>query len=249
MYNTDCYYAIGTSIGFIPQNLSLSKARSCSDVPNAAHLSVLYHLPMMKSNGALSKVTNGWWLGNIVTIQQGFPFTPVVAQDRSLSGVITQSNATPPTLNTVATTATYSGTPYNFIPYDPSTVIIGKPTQWFNPLMFGEAQLGNIGNAPRDFLRGPGVGSWDFSVVKDTKIGFLGESGNLEFRAETFNILNRPNFGPPTNTAFGGTLAACGPAPVNGAGCNNQAPFATAGQITTTSTKSRQIQLALKLIF
>ncbi len=249
MYNTDCYYAIGTSIGFVPQNLSLSKGPSCSDVPNAAHFSILYHFPVMKSNGFLSKVSNGWWMGNIVTIQQGFPFTPVVAQDRSLSGVITQSNATPPTLNTVATSATISGTTYNFIPYNASTVITGNPNQWFNPMMFGEAQLGTIGNAPRDFLRGPGQSDWDFSVVKDTKVGYLGEAGNLEFRAEMFNILNHPNFGPPTNTAFGGTLAACGTAPVNGPGCNNQAPFATAGQITTTSTKSRQIQLALKLIF
>ena len=249
MYNTDCFYAIGVSIGFVPQNLSLSRGPSCSDVPNAAHFSILYHFPVMKENGFLSKVTNGWWMGNIVSIQQGFPFTPVVAQDRALGGVITQSNATPPTLNTTSTTPTIGGTTYNFIPYNASTVITGNPNQWFNPLMFGEAQLGTIGNAPRDFLRGPGQGDWDFSVVKDTKIGYLGEAGNLEFRAEMFNILNRPNFGPPNNTVFGGTLAACGAAPVNGAGCNNQSPFATAGQITTTSTKSRQIQLALKLIF
>jgi hypothetical protein len=270
MYNTDCGNgAFGTAVGNNPYNLVLNKAVSCQDVPQSMHLSVLYHLPTLKSEGALSKVTNGWWMGNIVTINGGFPFTPLVSQDRSFSGVITQSNATYANLNTAAniaatTTANpgfvainnpQTGTPYNWIPFDPNTVILGTPTNWFNPLMFGQQQLGTEPNTPRDTLRGPGVGDWDLSINKDTKLGFLGEQGALQFRAEIFNLLNRANFGPPSNSVFSGVLTNSGAGGNMGGniqaptGSNASKPFGTVGQITTTSTKSRQIQLALKVVF
>ena len=69
-------------------------------------------------------------------------------------------------------------------------------------------------------------------MAKDTKMGFLGEQGNLEFRAEIFNILNRANFGPPNSTVFAGTLAASTAAggniqAPNGANASNQ--YGTAG--------------------
>src|SRR5258708_27879462 len=126
--------------------------------------------------------------------------------------------------------------------------------------MFGEAPLGHIGDSPRDILRGAGVGSWNFSINKDTKLGLLGEQGSLEFRAEMFNLLNRANFGPPANVVFSGTTAFNNGAvntPNSSAGGNIQSPnaasaanpFGNVGQITTTSTTSRQIQLALKIIF
>jgi len=65
---------------------------------------------------------------------------------------------------------------------------------WFNPLMFRLEPAGFLGDASRDMLRGPGMGTWNFSLSKDTPLRFLGEAGALEFRAETFNILNRANF-------------------------------------------------------
>jgi hypothetical protein len=274
MYNTDCGNgAFGTAVGTNPFNLALNRAPSCADVPHSMHASVLYHLPNLKSSGFATKLTNGWLITNIATVVQGFPFTPLVGQDRSFSGVITQSNNTPPNLNTTSYTATYptigGGTyTYNYVPYNPSTVITGDPNHWFNPLMFNEGPLGTIGNAPRDILRGPGVGQWDFSIVKDTKLGFLGEQGSVQFRAEIFNVLNRANFGIPSNVVFAGSIAKAlsgnnlptinGAAQANGqiggpiqpptaASLTN--PLGNVGQITTTSTRSRQIQLALKFIF
>ena len=263
MYNTDCGNgAFGTAVGNNPYNLSQDKGLSCQDVPQSMHMSLLYHLPNLKSGGALAKVTNGWWMGNTVTITQGFPFTPLVSQDRSFSGVITQSNQTYANLNAAAVSAIANpaGGTYNWIPFDPKTVITGNPVNWFNPLMFGEQPLGTEPNTPRDFLRGPGVGTWNFSINKDTKLGFLGEQGSLQFRAEFFNLLNRANFGPPSNVVFSGTTAfnASAPNTLNSsAGGNIQTPNAASatnplgsvGQITTTSTSSRQIQLALKIVF
>lgn len=58
------------------------------------------------------------------------------------------------------------------------------------------------------------------------------EGGSLEFCAELFNILNHPSFGMPNNTVFTGANIS-----------------SIAGVITNMATKSRQIQLALKLAF
>ena len=265
MYNTDCG-GTGSAVGDVPSNLKLDKGLSCFDLPQSVHFNLLYHFPTISSNRGLAKILNGWWVGSIVSVQQGFPYSVLVSTERSLDGVQIAQNpgdranliTTPSSFTTSlpltpgsATTQPYT---YNFIPFNPQTVVTGNPNNWFNPLMFGLNPLGTLGNSARDILRSPGLGSWDFSLVKDTKIGFLGEAGNLEIRAEVFNVLNRPNFGYPSGVAYtgattnltGGLNGLQNEAPTGASIAN---PFGTAGQITQTTTSSRQIQLALKLIF
>ena len=110
-------------------------------------------------------------------------------------------------------------------------VILGTPSQWFNPAAFlaPPANSGFWGNASRDSLSGPGLATWDFSALKDTT---LHERLTLQFRAELFNLLNRANFNTPNLIVFT-------PSGVSG----------TAGAITSTSTTSRQVQFALKLLW
>jgi hypothetical protein len=50
------------------------------------------------------------------------------------------------------------------------------------------------GNLQRNALRGFGATQWDLAVHRDFPIK---ESLRLQFRAELFNVLNHPNFGPP----------------------------------------------------
>ena len=89
-------------------------------------------------------------------------------------------------------------------------------------------------------LRGPGFATLDFSVVKDTPVGFLGEAGKLVFRAEFFNLLNRANFAPPENRVFGG----------NPRNATDEADLSeNAGTIDGIVGTSRQIQFALRLEF
>src|SRR5579862_4731057 len=110
-------------------------------------------------------------------------------------------------------------------------VILGTPAQWFNPAAFLQppANSGFYGNLGRDTLTGPGLFDWDFSAVKDTR---LRERTTLQFRAEFFNILNHTNFNTPNLITF--TPSGVSP---------------TAGAINNTSTTSRQVQFALKLLW
>jgi hypothetical protein len=93
-----------------------------------------------------------------------------------------------------------------------------------------------LGTGGRNEVYGPGLVNFDFSATKDTKIR---ENLSLQFRAEVFNIFNRANFNPPlaNNTIF------------NSDGSQNGAGNGTAAPLDSTSTSSRQIQFALKLIF
>jgi hypothetical protein len=155
---------------------------------------------------------------------------------------------------------------YQPIVYNPNTVITGDPNQWFNPAMFSLppvtpspaaeqaacggsvanpcAFIGQLGTAGRNILSGPPERDWDFSIVKQTKLGFLGEGGMLEFRAEFFNILNHTNFSGDqlrTNIFNGGT-GSLGPF--------SEAPKATAGLVQKQLENNQwQIQFALRLEF
>jgi hypothetical protein len=90
-----------------------------------------------------------------------------------------------------------------------------------------------MGNSGRNSVYGPGLVNFDFSLVKNNYIRKISETFNVQFRAEFFNIFNRPNFGPPIDNS-------------NILNQNGTA-VAGAGAMDNTTTDSRQIQFALKL--
>jgi hypothetical protein len=99
--------------------------------------------------------------------------------------------------------------------------------QWFNPAAFSvpPASCYCYGDGGRDVLTGPRAANLDFTAAKRFRIT---ESSNLTFRAELFNALNHPQFAIPGNTTIGS----------NGV-----------GSISATARTSRQMQLALRLVF
>lgn len=108
-------------------------------------------------------------------------------------------------------------------------VILGKVEQWFDPHAFVMPVAGTFGNVGRGQLTGPGLINFDMSLFKKFVVD---ERRSLQFRAEAFNIFNHTNFASPNPVTFSG---------------NNYS--SSAGVITATSTTSRQIQFALKLLF
>ena len=261
LISSNCAGAPGMDAGVSSNTRAYDYGPSCFDVRHNLRVSLLYHFPNFAPNGLRSKLVNGWWTGNIVALRTGFAFTPILATNRSNSGNL----ATFPDRVDINTQAIAQGTVLrnasggtyvaatNFVPYNPHTVITGNPNQWFNPNMFhlqpmvpcpNNAALtcGSLGNAARGILRGPSLGEWDFSILKDTLVPFLGKQGSIQFRTEIFNILNHTNFGMPASaTVFNGATSVLG--------AYQQAPLPGVGQITTTATTSRQIQFVLKLIF
>jgi hypothetical protein len=237
---------------------------SCTDLRHNWRFSMLYHIPNPGSTHWTSKLIQGWWMGNILSLRSGFAFNPTLGVNRSQSAN-NGSNADYPNINTAESITanpctSQPGQPasgknpcaYAPIPYDPGTVILHNPNQWFNPAMFSLAPMvpcpgqptltcGVLGNVARGLLRGPGMAEWDFSLVKDTPVPVLGEKASVQFRAEFFNLLNRANFGMPSGQVFAGATTSIG--------AFSQAATASAGAITSTSTTARQIQLALKIFF
>ena len=257
-----------------PFHPSLDKGPSCFDTTHNWRFNLLYHFPTLGSSGFLSKIANGWWVGSIYSFQTGYPFSPVVTTQRSNSGVL-QGQADRPDYVTAASIAAnpctaaspcaYTPVPFNAQKaIDPHTVPGTTGIFWFNPDMFElqptiydptagpgctpsnmNCYIGRLGDAGRNELRGPRLSNWDFSLVKDTKVGFLGEAGSVQFRAEFFNLLNHPNFTVPGTAGtqvFGGSITDSMPF--------SEVPNTSAGLITTTiPNNQREIQLALKLIF
>src|SRR5262245_30070165 len=121
----------------------------------------------------------------------------------------------------------------NLNPNFKGPVILGTVDHWFDPRAFTVPTPGTFGNAGRSSLRGPGLFNVDTSLFKKIPIR---EGLNMQFRAEAFNVFNHTNFAYPNGIIFQGNPA-------------NYSVSDSAGEITATSTPSRQIQLALKLLF
>jgi hypothetical protein len=213
----------GPALAANPFNLRSDRGLGTFDVRHVGVVSAMYALPIGRGqryvsewSGFANGLVSGWSVNSIVTAQAGFPFSPQLSYNPSGNG--DTRNPVRPFAN-----PNFSG-----------PVILGKPGQWFSPTAFLApsnipANTGFYGNVGRDTLIGPGLATWDFSTLKDTRIT---ERLNLQFRAEIFNTLNRANFNTPNGVVF--TPSGVSP---------------TAGAITSTSTTSRQVQVGLKLLW
>jgi outer membrane receptor protein involved in Fe transport len=119
-----------------------------------------------------------------------------------------------------------------------------NPGAFVNPPLDSAGNPLRQGNLSRNALRAFGSTQWDFAVHRDFPIH---ESVKLQFRAELFNVLNHPNFGPQLGDLslpqFGVTTQMLGTSlsgrNVGGGGLS---PLYQVGG-------PRSIQLALKLTF
>lgn len=172
-----------------PQNsydVAAEKAVSDFNFPQRLSVAYLWAMPFGSTvskldNHNLNYLIEGWQAGGVITAESGPPFTPFV------SGGISGADE-------VQITGTNNDTDRPNLTGAGLYPARQTPQAWLNTAAFGIPSNFTFGNAGRNILRGPGLGSWDFSLLRDFR---LGESKNLQFRAEVFNILNRANFDIP----------------------------------------------------
>jgi hypothetical protein len=222
----------------VPSLPHLDYGPAATDIRHAASANATYDLPFAQLFGInasassishlASRLSNGWTLSTIVSLQTGFPFSPQLGYNPTGSG--DSRNPVRPNLN-----PTFSGHLYT------GGSTSARAAQYFNPNAFSAPAFGTVGNAPRDGLVGPAYADWDLSLLKSTQ---LTARTRLQFRAEFFNLLNHTNLSLPNEVVY-----SAGPTQGTTANQTTAATLGSPGVITATANTSRQIQLALKLLF
>jgi hypothetical protein len=205
-----------------PNNPGGERSLSSFDIPHVLQFSYTYELPIGRGkfvggnlNPVLNAIVGGWRTNGIWRFNSGRPINPMLYG--SLSQPLPTYGAQRPNL---------IGTPHRNG---------GKDSLWINQyfttkdgsdFLAQPAQYA-LGTAPRALgaVRDPGAANADLSIFKEFGLGVLREGTRLEYRLESFNTFNHPQFCPPDVT-FGGPIF---------------------GQIFYTCNAPREMQMALKL--
>ncbi len=171
------------------------------------------------------KVTDGWELLSISSINSGSPFTVYSGIQQTgygAGGVDRPDQIAKPNLSTARKVREdYFGAGANNPSFFSIPIHVAGGT--------GPNQ-GRFGTLGRNTFRGPAFYNFDFALIKDTPFGRRksgAERMDLQFRSEFFNLFNIVTMGLPANI-------------LNGSGF---------GEISKTAGNSRQIQFSLKVIY
>jgi len=227
---------------FDSTNIERNYGSSDFNRPQSLLLSYVYSLPFFShpSNTLLSKslsqTLGGWRISGITSFFSGVPFTPtcgVSGYSTAINGS-TLCNPVGPVKAQKSTISipTYGPTPAVFSGSEIAQPLLSQLNSNGEPGMFG--YLG------KNVLTGPGRNNFDLALLKDFRMPwFGGERSRLEFRAETFNTFNHPNW-DGLNTGCSGTTTFGQP-------CTGTAN-ASLGAVNA-DWGPRALQLALKLTF
>jgi hypothetical protein len=185
------------------RNLAAEKGSSNFDVRHRLAISGFWVVPFGRKSGGASYLIRDWQLSAIFSAQTGQPFTATLSTDPSSTGATARPNR-------IADGNLPSGQ--------------RSVTHWFDTTAFAVPACTCFGDSGRDILRGPGFLDLDLAIIRDFHFK---ERFRVQFRAESFNLMNHPNFGLP-NSSIGNPAV---------------------GTITSVINPERQNQLALKFFF
>jgi Carboxypeptidase regulatory-like domain/TonB-dependent Receptor Plug Domain/TonB dependent receptor-like, beta-barrel len=226
-------------------NLKAFRGLADFNIARTLVIDTVWDVPVPNSiPGPAAWLVRGWELGAIYKASDGAPFTATFGTDGDPLGLNnTDPWAFPNRLTGPGCQSLVNpGNPNNYIKTQCFAVPTAPSAAFYaancDPTFGTFPQCFNLrGNAGRNILIGPGTSNLDFSVYKNNPIKRISETFSVQFRAEFFNILNRPNFAvpfSPTNTDIFDSTGA---------------PTGIAGLLTSTTTTAREIQFALKLIW
>jgi hypothetical protein len=212
------------------------------DIRHAFSAALTYDVPAGRVHGFAKPILAGWSTENIIQARSA---TPVDVFNGSFNELHNgyALNIRPDVV---------PGQPFYLSGSQCSVLFLSEcpGNRGFNPAAFVSPPLDSNGlplrqgDLSRNALRAFGMTQWDFAVHRDFPIH---EAIKMQFRAELFNVLNHPNFGPQlgdiSNTQFGMTTQMLG---TSLAGAN-----VVAGALNPLYQVGgpRSIQLALKLTF
>jgi outer membrane receptor protein involved in Fe transport len=209
------YSGAGSGGTLYALDLRVGKGLSGFHVAHTLSANYSYDIPLGQNRTGLARrLLSDWQLTGIVSAQTGQPF--------SVSGGGTV---------TALSNLGFTRRPNVNASFPKDQIVKGGPDLYFDPQAFSLPGPRQIGNAGRNTLIGPGLVKWDMGVTKSAAVT---ERLRLQFRAEAFNMLNRPNFAIPFASIFTGTAGT---------------RVGSAGTIDHTITSAREIQLSLKLMF
>ena len=150
--------------------------------------SVLYELPFKFENNIAEAIAGGWQVGSIITISDGTPFNGGNCGDLDGNQQGNRGEATG--------ISPFLDNPTNIEFFRKADSGRGPAAYTCNvPDATGANQLTyRQGNVNRNMYISPGVGNWDFSLAKNFRIT---ESSHIEFRFESFNFANHPQWNNP----------------------------------------------------
>lgn len=194
----------------------------------------------------VQRLTSGWELSGVTTLQSGTPFT--VVNSAGNRGVSLTDNAG--VASGLGIAASYPDVmPAALSPGDNARSLgplLGNPTQFVAPRGL------TFGNAGRNFLNNPSRVNFDLAIAKHFKFT---ESSELEFRAEAFNIFNHTQFriyDPDNPGGTGNNVISCYAGPNYSAGYKSGGADCVTGASflhPLNAHRPRTMQLGLKLAF
>lgn len=152
-------------------------ASSDYDVRNSFSGAVTYAIPTRVKSGALAAIARGWSLAAVIVARSGFPFNGRVLSLSSVTGGYAYSR---PDL--------VAGQPYWI------SNLQAAAGRSLNPSAFSTPSTVRQGTEGRNDIAGFRLAQADLSLARTLAIS---DKVNLNFRVDTFNAINHPNFGNP----------------------------------------------------
>ncbi|HYL62601.1 MAG TPA: carboxypeptidase regulatory-like domain-containing protein [Candidatus Methylomirabilis sp.] len=162
-----------------------NRASSSFDQRHAASISYVYAFPFFKEKGLMHTLLGGWQASGITIAQTGLPFTVTNGIVGDNAGVAngTGTGSRPDLVgNPQAVTAAQQAA---------SQAAGTRGLLFYNPAAYADPVGLTFGDVGRDTLYLPGRLNFDFGLFKRFQFG---ESRELDFRWENFNLFNHTQF-------------------------------------------------------
>lgn len=183
--------------------IAFNRGNSNFDVRNRFTWNFIYQFPNHK--GSWQRITDGWGVNGIVTVQSGQPFHLNYNFEDDYDG----SGGFFGRPDVVGPITYNQSDPRNFLNLTSFAVPCTYPADGSGDGFADSCTPGtrHFGNEGRNSLIGPHFRQFDFSIYKNTAIT---EHVKLELRFEAYNLFNHPNFANPYLPSFIADAAANG---------------------------------------